>query len=50
MVYQEVADMTAAITRGSGLSALEDSCFSGKYIAGSVDEEYLTWVEEHQLS
>lgn len=50
LIYQEVADMQAAILEGSDVSALEMSCFTGDYVTGSVSAEYLDWVERHQGS
>jgi amidophosphoribosyltransferase len=50
LIYQEVADMKAAILEGSGISDLEMSCFTGEYVTGTVSEEYLDWVERSQLS
>ena len=50
LIYQEVADMQAAILEGSPIEALEMSCFTGEYITGTVTDEYLAWVEANQLS
>ncbi len=50
LIYQEVADMQAAILEGSTVSALEMSCFTGDYVTGTVTPEYLAWVEANQLS
>lgn len=51
LIYQTVADMNAAILEGqSAITELEESCFTGKYIAGDVTEEYLGWVEATQSS
>ena len=50
LIFQEVADMEAAIIEGSDITALEMSCFTGDYITGSVTPEYLAWVERTQLS
>jgi amidophosphoribosyltransferase len=50
LIYQEVADMEAAIIEGSDVTALEMSCFTGDYVTGSVTPEYLAWVEATQLS
>ncbi|MGK9149076.1 amidophosphoribosyltransferase [Plantibacter flavus] len=50
LIYQEVADMKAAILEGSGISELEMSCFTGEYVTGTVTPEYLEWVERSQLS
>ena len=45
MVYQEVADLQAAILEGSDVEDLDMSCFTADYITGTVTEEYLAWVE-----
>jgi amidophosphoribosyltransferase len=50
LIYQEVADMQSAILEGSTVTDLEKSCFDGRYITGTVTEEYLRWVEATQLS
>ncbi|MDH6423329.1 amidophosphoribosyltransferase [Aurantimicrobium minutum] len=50
LIYQEVADMEAAIMEGSNLTALDVSCFTGEYVTGTITPEYLEWVERNQLS
>ena len=50
MVYQEVEDLKAAILEGSDITDLDMSCFDGRYITGTVSEEYLAWVEGSQTS
>ena len=50
LIFQEVADMQAAILEGSPVTALEMSCFTGDYVTGTVSAEYLAWVERTQLS
>jgi amidophosphoribosyltransferase len=50
LIYQEVEDMRAAITEGSRVSELEMSCFTGEYVTGYVNDEYLAWVEATQQS
>ncbi|HRQ00852.1 MAG TPA: amidophosphoribosyltransferase, partial [Terrimesophilobacter sp.] len=50
LIYQEVADMEAAIIEGSDVTQLEMSCFTGEYVTGDVTPEYLRWVEQTQLS
>ena len=50
LIYQEVADMQSAIIQGSNVTNLEMSCFDGRYVTGTVTEEYLRWVEATQLS
>ena len=50
VVYQEVADLKAAILEGSDVDDLDMSCFDGRYVTGTVTEEYLDWVESSQES
>jgi amidophosphoribosyltransferase len=50
MIYQEVEDLQAAITQGTGIDRLDLSCFTENYVTGTVTEEYLEWVEKTQLS
>ena len=50
LIFQEVADMQAAIVEGSDVTALDMSCFTGDYVTGTVSPEYLAWVEKTQLS
>jgi len=50
LVYQEVEDLKAAITEGSALTDLDLSPFDGRYVTGTVTEEYLGWLEESQTS
>ncbi len=50
LVYQEVSDLKAAILEGSDVEDLDMSCFDGRYITGTVTDEYLAWVEGSQES
>lgn len=50
LVYQEVDDLRAAIIEGSEVTDLDMSCFDGRYVTGTVSEEYLGWVESAQTS
>ncbi|MFZ4893617.1 amidophosphoribosyltransferase [Plantibacter sp. Mn2098] len=50
LIYQEIADMKAAIIEGSNVTDLEMSCFTGEYVTGTVTPEYLDWVERSQFS
>jgi len=51
MVYQEIDDLKAAILDGSpDVQDLDMSCFDGRYITGTVTDEYLAWVEGTQES
>ncbi|KHK97158.1 amidophosphoribosyltransferase [Microbacterium mangrovi] len=50
LVYQEVEDLRAAILEGSDIVDLDMSCFDGRYVTGTVSDEYLAWVEGSQQS
>jgi len=50
LVYQEVEDLKAAIIEGSEVTDLDMSCFDGRYVTGTVTDEYLDWVESSQSS
>ncbi|MCR2802004.1 MULTISPECIES: amidophosphoribosyltransferase [unclassified Microbacterium] len=50
LVYQEVEDLKAAILEGSDVDDLDMSCFDGRYVTGTVSDEYLAWVEGTQAS
>ena len=51
LVYQEIGDLKAAILEGSpDVEDLDMSCFDGRYITGTVTDEYLAWVEGTQES
>ena len=50
MVFQEVEDLKAAILEGSELTDLDLSPFDGRYVTGTVTEEYLGWLEGSQSS
>ena len=51
LIYQTVEGMDRAILAGQDrVTELESSCFTGKYITGNIDEEYLSWVEATQES
>ncbi|MBT1018288.1 amidophosphoribosyltransferase [Canibacter sp. lx-72] len=51
VVYQTVKGMNTAILAGQQeITQLEQSCFTGEYIAGNVSDEYLSWVATNQES
>jgi len=51
MVYQEIDDLKAAILEGApDVEDLDLSCFDGRYVTGTVSDEYLAWVEGTQES
>lgn len=54
LVYQEIDDLKAAIiegaTNGQQIDDLDMSCFDGRYITGTVTDEYLEWVSQTQGS
>lgn len=50
LIYQEIEDLRAAILEGSDVEDLDTSCFDGRYVTGTVTQEYLDWVESTQAS
>jgi len=54
LVYQEVEDLKDAIVEsaqgGTTFTDLDMSCFDGRYVTGTVTDEYLAWVEASQTS
>ena len=51
LVYQTVEGMNRAILAGQRtVTELEESCFTGNYLAGNVSDEYLAYVEATQTS
>lgn len=51
LIYQTVEGMNRAILAGqTEVTELEQSCFTGEYIAGNITPDYLSWVEATQQS
>jgi len=50
LVYQTVDDLRKAIINDSEVKDLEMSCFTGSYVTGTVNQEYLKWVENEYKS
>jgi len=45
LVYQSVDNLRKAIIDDSLVVDLEMCCFTGSYVTGTVNEEYLNWIE-----
>jgi len=45
LVYQSVESLRKSIISDSPIKDLEMSCFTGSYVTGTVNQEYLNWVE-----
>jgi len=45
LVYQSVESLRKSIIGDSSIKGLEMSCFTGDYVTGTVNQEYLNWVE-----
>ncbi len=44
--YQSLEDLHASVTEGNkSIQQFEDGCFSGNYITGDIDEDYLKKIE-----
>ena len=50
LVYQSVENLRESIISGSLIKDLEMSCFTGSYVTGTVNQEYLKWVENEYRS
>ena len=50
LVYQSVENLRKAIINDSLIKHLEMSCFTGNYVTGTVNQEYLNWVENEYKS
>ena len=50
LVYQSVDNLKSSITDDSNIQDLEMCCFTGNYVTGSVNDEYLSWIEKEYKS
>ena len=50
LVYQSVESLRKSIIADSPIKDLEMSCFTGSYVTGTVNQEYLNWVENEYKS
>ena len=50
LVYQSVENLRKSIISDSPIEDLEMSCFTGSYVTGTVNQEYLNWVENEYKS
>ena len=50
LVYQSVDNLRKSIIADSSITDLEMSCFTGSYVTGKVNQEYLSWVENEYKS
>ena len=50
LVYQSIDNLRKSIILDSSVLDLEMSCFNGFYVTGTVNEEYLNWVENEYKS
>lgn len=50
LIFQDVEDLFAAITEGTGLTELDMSPFTGEYVTGTVSTEYLAYLEANRVS
>jgi len=45
LVYQSVENLKKSIIDDSHIEDLEMCCFTGSYVTGNINEEYLDWIE-----
>jgi len=50
LIYQSVENLRKSIISDSPIQDLEMSCFTGSYVTGTVNQEYLNWVENEYKS
>tara|TARA_Y100001970_G_scaffold205126_1_gene249799 strand:+ start:4787 stop:6247 length:1461 start_codon:yes stop_codon:yes gene_type:complete len=50
LVYQSVENLRKSIIDESNIRDLEMCCFTGSYVTGTVNEEYLNWIENEYIS
>jgi len=50
LVYQSVENLRKSIISDSHIEDLEMSCFTCFYVTGTVNQEYLNWVENEYKS
>ncbi len=50
LVYQSVENLKKSIIDGSSIEDLEMCCFTGSYVSGNINEEYLDWIETEYKS
>ena len=50
LVYQSVENLRKSILSKTHIEDLEMSCFTGSYVSGTVNQEYLNWVENEYKS
>jgi amidophosphoribosyltransferase len=47
LIFQDLEDLTAAVTEGnSSITQFDTSVFTGDYITGTINRDYLDWIEE----
>jgi len=45
LFYQSVENLKKSIIDGSSVEDLDMCCFTGSYVTGNINEEYLDWIE-----
>jgi amidophosphoribosyltransferase len=45
LIYQDLADLVAAINKKSDVERFDTSCFDGEYITGDIDADYLYYID-----
>ncbi|EDN67838.1 Amidophosphoribosyltransferase [Beggiatoa sp. PS] len=49
LVYQDLEDLIACAHKGNkSIKQFDASCFTGQYITGDVDEEYLLYLDHYR--
>ena len=50
VIYQTISNLRKSIIDDTDIKDLEMCCFTGSYVTGTVNDEYLNWVETEYKS
>ncbi|KHD07647.1 amidophosphoribosyltransferase [Candidatus Thiomargarita nelsonii] len=48
LIYQDLEDLIACARKKGSIKQFDTSCFSGEYVTGDIDQNYLDHIEQHR--
>ncbi len=45
LFYQDIADLQAAVNKHRDVERFDISCFTGEYVTGDIDQDYLNYID-----
>jgi len=48
LIYQDLEDLIACARKKGCIKQFDTSCFSGEYVTGDIDQDYLDHIEQHR--